>query len=681
MKMFSQNRLWMNGQQTKRRFFRVALGLLSLTLMILWASTPIYAQEERVTIIGTVTSMPEDESGIGEWSIVDLLDVAHTVLATEDTIFFPNKPTIDAEIILIGYVNEDSEFIVFEMYGVQDEEQIRDEDPEDRWFILVGMVKERPEDANGLGEWVIEDLEGQTHELLVDRTEVFLSSIPIVSEIILVSGFGLPDGSIIVDEVERFDGETEGDQEPDGEEIFEISGIVLSSPSETEGEPDLDESQRWTIRTSDGVVIVETNEDVSYYPEEPTIGQAVRVLAYKRSDDALVAIEIAHHTFEGGDLVVRLHSGVSIETITSRYKVSLESTLLNSANIHRLRSPNPRGAYMISTAEKLAEDSDVIWAELNFIGTIPVQGHPHLTWGWSVENNDQYVNQGATEQIQLPTNRSQLLGDGVIIAILDTGVDLDHPALASRLLSGRDMIDDDAIPEDEPGFAQGHGTHVAGIAAQIAPGSQILPVRVLDSDGRGDAFILAYAIEWAVEQGADVINMSLGTADYSHVLHDTILAAVEEGVVFVAAAGNSADSAVNYPASFSEVIAVTAVDEDGVKASFANFGSWIDLAAPGVGIRSSVVLNDESSYAALSGTSMSAPFVSGAAALVRQQSPTNTSTNITDTLRQNGSDLDALNPSFQGQVGRLLNVASSLGQTCEADCALNVKFHLPIIMH
>jgi subtilisin family serine protease len=207
----------------------------------------------------------------------------------------------------------------------------------------------------------------------------------------------------------------------------------------------------------------------------------------------------------------------------------------------------------------------------------------------------------------------------------------------------------------------GHGTHVSGIVARLAPDSKILPVRVLNVDGRGNVFILAYAIDWAVMQGADVINLSLGADADSEVLSDAVARAQEQGAVIVASAGNDNAETKKYPAAFPGVLSITAVDAANRKAVFANYGEdWVDLAAPGVGITSTIPVTGSLLYATWSGTSMATPFAAGAAALVREHAPNDTPAQIAKTLVDSGADLDPYNPQYIGKLGRLLDLGAAL---------------------
>lgn len=208
----------------------------------------------------------------------------------------------------------------------------------------------------------------------------------------------------------------------------------------------------------------------------------------------------------------------------------------------------------------------------------------------------------------------------VIIAVIDTGVDLAHPDLAAKITAGQDYVNNDSIAQDD----NGHGTHVAGIAAAAANngtgivgvswGALIMPVKVLDNTGNGFADDVADGIIWAADHGAQVINLSLGGPDYSQVLESAIQYAYGKGVVLVAAAGSTGSGVVLYPARSQYVIAVAATDPSNQHFSLSNYGPEVALAAPGVDIYTT---SPGGAYSPLDGTSMSAPFVSGLAAILR----------------------------------------------------------------
>lgn len=203
----------------------------------------------------------------------------------------------------------------------------------------------------------------------------------------------------------------------------------------------------------------------------------------------------------------------------------------------------------------------------------------------------------------------------VKIAILDTGVQLDHPDLQSKLVPGYDFGDGDSDPTDN----NGHGTHVSGIAAAatnngiggvgVGRDCMIMPVKVFGNRG-GQA--LVDGIQWAADQGASVISMSLKISDFPE-LHQAIQYAASKGVFIVAAAGNDNSTAVNYPAGYPEVMAVASSDPNDSRSGFSTYGNWVDVAAPGSNILSTV---PGGGYGLSSGTSMACPVVAGLAGLV-----------------------------------------------------------------
>lgn len=212
------------------------------------------------------------------------------------------------------------------------------------------------------------------------------------------------------------------------------------------------------------------------------------------------------------------------------------------------------------------------------------------------------------------------------IAILDTGIDQDHEDLAAKIVSNNNCTNS---PTDDDLY--GHGTHVAGIAAAITNnsvgvagvgyGATLMNVKVLGDDGYGAYSWIATCLTWAADNGAKVINMSLGAPYKSRTLENAVKYAWNKGVVLAAAAGNSGNSSPTYPAYYANVIAVAATDENDRRASWSSYGKWVDVAAPGVNIFSTFpnhtyVIGKNLGYDFGSGTSMSTPQVAGLAALV-----------------------------------------------------------------
>jgi subtilisin family serine protease len=232
--------------------------------------------------------------------------------------------------------------------------------------------------------------------------------------------------------------------------------------------------------------------------------------------------------------------------------------------------------------------------------------------------------------------------DDVVVAIVDTGVQSDHPDLQGRLVEGTNIIDPTQPPDDDVG----HGTHVAGIiAAQVNNNegvagmtwyTKIMPVKALDSSGAGTTYSVAEGIIWATDHGADVINMSLGNYANAQFLHDAVKYAYDHGVVLVAATGNDNTDRPGYPAAYPEVFAVGATNEDESRAEYSNYGDYVDVTAPGTSIASTY---PGSRYAALSGTSMACPHVSALASLIRSANANLGNEEVMDLLRKTAKDL------------------------------------------
>lgn len=210
-------------------------------------------------------------------------------------------------------------------------------------------------------------------------------------------------------------------------------------------------------------------------------------------------------------------------------------------------------------------------------------------------------------------------GEGVIIAVLDSGCDLDHPDLNENLVAGKNFVNPAKPPEDD----NGHGTHVTGILVAennnigmvgVCPKAKVMPVKVLNDKGNGNLLQVGDGIRWAANNGADILTMSLGAPIKVQQVRKAIQYAASKGVVTFCAAGNAGNTKeIFYPANYPETIAIGAIDEGFHRAKFSNTGTSLDFMAPGVDIFSTV---PDDWYATLSGTSMACPFAVGVAALV-----------------------------------------------------------------
>lgn len=313
-------------------------------------------------------------------------------------------------------------------------------------------------------------------------------------------------------------------------------------------------------------------------------------------------------------------------------------------------------------AEKLASAAGVRYAEPN-----------RYRETYVTPNDPRFASQWGLGKINAPAAWERTTGSpNVVVAVIDTGIDLDHPELASLLVQGMDMVDlgpnpkapagfrfegdfqtRDNVPQDEVG----HGTHVAGTIACLSNNNRdvagvtwqcrLMPVKVLtrlvniskpiDVRGIGSSADIAAGIRWAVDNGARVLNLSLGSETDAQVERDAIAYAIARGAVVCAAMGNGGVNApISYPAAYPGVVAVGAINISNQRAGFSQVGAHIDVVAPGVDILSTV-WND--SVGTMSGTSMASPHVAGVAALVLSCNSSLTGDQVADILRQTAQPL------------------------------------------
>ena len=321
----------------------------------------------------------------------------------------------------------------------------------------------------------------------------------------------------------------------------------------------------------------------------------------------------------------------------------------------------PEGEEQAAVAA-LSADPAVMYAELDVLAyaagadeDVRLQGAPPFS-ALGLQPNDTYwLSQWAPRRAHFPEAWSLSTGSpSVIVAVVDSGVDLLHPDYASRLLTGFDYVDWDSVPQDQ----FGHGSHVAGVIAAAGnddrgvAGSawsvQLLPLRVLDRNGVGSASTIAQAVLAASSRGAGVINLSLALSGPSNALHDAIISAVNNDCVVVAATGNDSVAglppvAVRYPAAYPEVLAVAATTHDEERASYSNGGPEVDVAAPGGEAADPIFSTGlNGSYSALYGTSIATAYASGASALLRGYAPSLDAAAVLDVLRQTADRVGAL---------------------------------------
>jgi len=327
----------------------------------------------------------------------------------------------------------------------------------------------------------------------------------------------------------------------------------------------------------------------------------------------------------------------------------------------------------------------VEYAEPNYL--YQVTATPNDTY---FSSHQWYLKDSSSYGIETETAWDTQTGsNGVIVGVIDTGIDYNHPDLNGNMWptgnGGWDFVNNDDNPMDD----HGHGTHCAGIVAAetnnatgvagiaggwgATPGTQLMALKAFNSGGTGDASDIVNAINWAVTEDADILSMSFTSTSSSSNIQTALNNAYTAGLVSVAAAGNDNIAPIPfsaYPAKYSNVIAVTSTTSSGAKSGFANYGTWVDIAAPGSSIYSTEWPG--SGYTYKSGTSMACPAVAGVAALLKAQYPAWDKDKIMGRLTSTAQDVDSLNSCYVNKIGNgLLNANSALGSMFWSDWSSN----------
>lgn len=363
------------------------------------------------------------------------------------------------------------------------------------------------------------------------------------------------------------------------------------------------------------------DEDVLLDEEEQTVETAETTVFV--SPEA----ENAEDDFVSDEVLIKFAPGTStkaIDTLNAQNGASIKSNL-EKIGVKVLKVPDGKVREKMETLKKHPK---VAFVEPNYRAHVMAIASAQST---PSTNDPDYPNQWGMDKINIVEAWSVTKGDARIkIAILDTGIDRNHIDLADKIIAEKDFTGG-----NNPDDLYGHGTHVAGISAAVTNNGigvvgaghdcYLMNAKVLGDDGSGDHASIVEGIAWAVDNGAKVINMSLGSFSSTETLRLAVEDAWKAGCVIIAAAGNEGVRIPMYPAYYEDCIAVGASNERDIRSSFSNHGDWVDVAAPGVDIWSTLpdhphhldqAYNSGLNYGYLSGTSMAAPHVAGLAGLV-----------------------------------------------------------------
>lgn len=376
-------------------------------------------------------------------------------------------------------------------------------------------------------------------------------------------------------------------------------------------------------------------------------------------------------TFVSGRILIKYRPGataLSLPAKAEEFDLQPSDVSCGSVHVYRVRPGTE-----LEAAAALALDPSVEYAEPDYLifaansiadsakFTLPSlnSGRPYdnsrslssSEWDADAPNDPLFDQQWALTKIEAEGAWKMADGKDITIAVIDSGTDLDHPEFSGRIVDGHDFVNGDDEADDD----YGHGTQVAGVAAAAANNdlgiaglawdAKIMPVKVLDSRGRGMSSNLTCALYWVADKGAHVVNISIISFGPSLGMQSAINYAVEENVLIFAAAGNLFEDGnpLTYPAALEGVVAVAASDREDGHAWFSSAGSFVDIAAPGVSIFSPFPPSHEE-FRSVYGTSLASPHGAGLAALILSIAPSLQPQEVETIIQKSAADL--------GEAGR-----------------------------
>jgi type VII secretion-associated serine protease mycosin len=344
---------------------------------------------------------------------------------------------------------------------------------------------------------------------------------------------------------------------------------------------------------------------------------------------------------------VTLEAGHSLDLLLAGLGAQSAEALLPGSDTYRVTFAQQTDP--VALAARLGTHPAVLVAEPNHVHQmLRTPNDPFVREQWALGNIQAY------EAWDITT------GDNIIVAVLDTGVDGSHPDMGDKVLPGYNAV----TGTDQTNDMNGHGTAVAGLIAArtdnetgiagMCWGCRILPVKVLNERGSGSDFVVSRGIRWATDAGARIINLSLGTTGDTYVLREAVEYAHSQGVVIVAATGNERQSGnpISYPAAYPQVLAVGGTGNTDTITGFSNTGDYVDIAAPSVGLWTTIV-SDDRDYGPPNGTSFSSPYAAGVAALVFSLRPDLANVDVKCVLEASADDQGAPGKDPEYGWGRL----------------------------
>lgn len=360
---------------------------------------------------------------------------------------------------------------------------------------------------------------------------------------------------------------------------------------------------------------------------------------------------------------VVLAPGVSIDAVNAQFGTSVIEHI-EGTSYYRLLAPGGQDALELHA--KMFGDDDLIASDPNFIFEQPEIRQSSQAF---VDQSSQafvdgsqppgFYAQPSIANLRLTQAQAISKGQGVTVAVIDTGIDFTHPLFAGRIAPEYyDFLDNDSNPTDEPdGSASGHGTFVAGLIALAAPQARIMPIRVFGSDGKATSFSIAKAIRYARDHGATVINMSFGLIEEDSFIKDAI-GYVYTSTYMVASAGNDNLDFLHFPSVMqSKVCAVASTNDSDRKAPFSNFNKNVCVSAPGVALYSAY---PGGRWAYWTGTSFSTALISAEVAQLLALNPSQNRADLDKCIQRTGVSIDKYNSAYSGKLGKRVDFLSAV---------------------